>query len=37
MAHIVAYTAIALFALAAFVAVFGIIDMIIQFRKQDKQ
>jgi hypothetical protein len=37
MAHIAGYMAIGLFALAAFVAIFGIIDMIIQFRKQDKQ
>ncbi len=37
MAHIAGYTAIGLFALAAFVAVYGIIDMVIQLYKQDKQ
>ena len=37
MAHIVGYIAIGLFALAAFVAVYGIIDMAIQLYKQDKQ
>ena len=37
MNKIVGYMAMGLFALAAFVAVFGVIDMIIQFRKQDKQ
>jgi hypothetical protein len=36
MAHIAGYMAIGLFTLAAFVAVFGVIDMIIQFKKQDK-
>jgi hypothetical protein len=37
MAHIAGYIAIGLFALAAFVAVYGIIDMAIQLYKQDKQ
>jgi len=37
MAKIAGYMAISLFALAGLVAVFGIIHMAIQFRKQDKQ
>lgn len=36
MAHIAGYMAIGLFALAAFVAVFGMIDAFIQLYKQNK-
>jgi hypothetical protein len=36
MAYIAGYIAIALFALAGLVAVYGIIDMAIQLYKQDK-
>jgi hypothetical protein len=37
MAHIVGYMAIGIIALAVFIAVFGLIDVVIQLYKQDKQ
>jgi hypothetical protein len=37
MAYIAGYIAIGLFALAGLVAVYGIIDIMVQLYKQDKQ